>query len=65
MDGRELEFSDGFGDLHTQSYRRILAGEGFRNRDVLPSVQIVSQIRNAAPVGLTGEYHPILKSIQS
>lgn len=63
LDGREVEFSEGFGDLHTESYRRILAGEGFTCRDVLPSIEIVSQIRNAAPVGKTGEYHPMVAKV--
>lgn len=65
VDGQELEFSDGFGDLHTESYRKILAGEGFGIREVMPSIQIASGIRNAQPVGLKGEYHPILKVIGS
>ncbi len=64
MDGQEIEFSEGFGDLHTESYKKILAGEGFGTKDVLASVQIASDIRNAEPVGLKGEYHPILKKIK-
>jgi UDP-N-acetyl-2-amino-2-deoxyglucuronate dehydrogenase len=63
IDGEEIEFSDGFGDLHTESYRQILAGQGFRPMDVLNSVIIASDIRNAKPVGLEGDYHPILKKI--
>jgi UDP-N-acetyl-2-amino-2-deoxyglucuronate dehydrogenase len=64
IDGQEAEFSEGFGDLHTESYRKILAGEGFGTRDVITSVQIASDIRRAEPVGLKGDYHPILKSIE-
>jgi UDP-N-acetyl-2-amino-2-deoxyglucuronate dehydrogenase len=64
IDGQEVEFSEGFGDLHTESYKKILAGEGFSTRDVITSVQIASDIRNAEPVGLKGEYHAILKSIK-
>jgi UDP-N-acetyl-2-amino-2-deoxyglucuronate dehydrogenase len=63
VNGEEIEFSGGFTDLHTQSYQRILAGEGYTPDDVLPSIQIVSEIRRATPVGLKGEYHPILKTI--
>ena len=61
VDGKEIEFSGGFSDLHTESYRRILAGEGFTTRDVLASVRIVSDIRSAEPIGLKGDYHPMLK----
>jgi len=64
VDGQEVEFSEGFGDLHTESYKKILAGEGFSTKDVLTSVKIVSDIRRAEPVGLKSDYHPILKSIK-
>lgn len=63
VDGEEVEFSAGFTDLHTESYRRILAGDGFGCDAVLPSIEIVSAIRNAAPVGKTGEYHPMLSRV--
>ena len=61
VDGEEIEFSGGFSDLHTESYRKILAGEGFTTQDVLTSVKIVSDIRSAEPIGLKGDYHPMLK----
>lgn len=48
VDGEELEFSDGFTDLHTQSYEEILAGRGFRVAEARPSVDIAQQIRQAA-----------------
>ena len=59
VDGQEVEFSDGCTDLHTKSYERILAGDGFGTDAVTESVRIVSQIRNAEVVGLKGEYHPM------
>jgi UDP-N-acetyl-2-amino-2-deoxyglucuronate dehydrogenase len=64
IDGQEFEFSDGFSQLHTESYKKILAGEGFTTKDVAASVQIASDIRKAEAVGLKGDYHPILKSIK-
>jgi UDP-N-acetyl-2-amino-2-deoxyglucuronate dehydrogenase len=64
VDGQEVEFSEGFGDLHTESYKKILAGEGFGTKDVITSVKIASDIRKAEPIGLTGDYHPILKRIK-
>ncbi len=63
VDGEEIEFSGGFTDLHTQSYRKILAGEGFTLDDVMPSIQIVSDIRNTPPTGIKGDYHPMLKQL--
>ncbi len=61
VDGKEIEFSSGFSNLHTESYRRVLAGEGFTTQDVLASVKIVSDIRIAEPIGPKGDYHPMLK----
>lgn len=50
IEGREIEFSDGFTDLHTTCYREILDGKGFGIEDARPSVEIVYSIRNK-PVG--------------
>lgn len=63
MDNTEIEFSEGFTDLHTKSYEEILAGRGFGLDDARPSVQIVYQIRNAVPVGLKGEYHELCRKV--
>ena len=59
IDGYEFEFSAGFTELHTMSYRKILAGEGFRISDARNSIQTVSDIRHATPIGLKGDYHPL------
>lgn len=58
VDGEEIEFSEGFTELHTETYRHVLAGKGFGLDDALPSINLVHSIRTAAPTGLTGEYHP-------
>lgn len=59
--GRELEFSDGFPDLHTAVYRDILAGGGFSIDDVRPSIQLAYDIRVATPTSPTGPVHSLLK----
>ena len=61
IDGDEFEFSQGFTELHTKSYEKIFAGEGFRISEARPSIEIVSDIRNASPIGLKGDYHPMAK----
>ena len=61
MEDREVEFSDGFTDLHTQSYRHILAGNGFGIEEARNSIQIVHDIRQATPIGLKGDYHPFAR----
>tara|TARA_R110000824_G_scaffold271303_5_gene459831 strand:+ start:286 stop:1170 length:885 start_codon:yes stop_codon:yes gene_type:complete len=47
IDGEEIEFSDGFTDLHTESYKQILNGNGFSIDDAEPSLKLVHQIRNS------------------
>lgn len=61
VEGEEIEFSKGFEDLHTTSYTEIINGNGFGIEDTRPSIELVHTIRNTAPVGLIGDYHPILK----
>lgn len=46
MDGKEIEFSDGFTDLHTASYRQILDGQGFGLDETIKSIQLVHDIRS-------------------
>jgi len=48
LDGEEIEFSDGFTELHTLVYRGILAGEGCGIEDARPSVDLAHRIRHAA-----------------
>ena len=61
IDGEEFEFSQGFTELHTKSYEEILAGRGFGIEEARRCINIVYQIRNAKPVGLIGDYHPMAK----
>ena len=62
VDGEEIEFSEGFADLHTLTYKEILAGRGFGLKEARQSVETAYTIRNSKPVGLQGDYHPILKT---
>lgn len=57
--GTELEFSDGFTDLHTESYRNIVSGRGFRIDEVRPSIEIVSHLRTAPVEWTKAERHPM------
>lgn len=58
VDGEEIEFSGGFTDLHTASYRHILSGQGFGLEDVRSSIELVSGIRRAPIEPNRGERHP-------
>ena len=61
VENKEIEFSGGFTDLHTQSYQKILSGNGFGLAEARNSIQIVHDIRHKDAIGLIGEYHPFLK----
>jgi UDP-N-acetyl-2-amino-2-deoxyglucuronate dehydrogenase len=61
VDGNEIEFSEGFGELHTRSYEEILKGNGFGLDEAFSSIQTVHDIRVAAPIGAKGDYHPMIK----
>ena len=51
LDSDEIEFSEGFTDLHTKSSEEILKGNGFGLNDAKPSIDLVFQIRNHIPNG--------------
>jgi UDP-N-acetyl-2-amino-2-deoxyglucuronate dehydrogenase len=59
IDDKEIEFSYGFTELHTLSYKEILKGNGFGLIDAKNSINIAQNIRNN--VKLTkGEKHPFV-----
>jgi UDP-N-acetyl-2-amino-2-deoxyglucuronate dehydrogenase len=60
VNNEEIEFSGGFTELHTESYKGILNGEGFGLSDARQSIEIVHDIRNKRVVRI-GENHPFLK----
>lgn len=61
--GEELEFSEGFTDLHTASYQDILSGGGFGLEAARPSIEAVHDIRHAAITPLQNEYHPFCRTV--
>ncbi|MEW9902610.1 UDP-N-acetyl-2-amino-2-deoxy-D-glucuronate oxidase [Pseudomonas putida] len=65
VDGEEMEFSEGFTDLHTTSYQEILAGRGYGIEDARHCVETVNTIRSAVIVApRDGEGHPFLETLQ-
>ena len=59
VDGQEIEFSDGFTDLHTRSYEEILAGRGFGIELVRPSIEIASALRKMPVTAPGRDAHPL------
>ncbi len=61
IDGQQIEFSDGFTELHTKSYLDILNGGGFGIEASRQAIEIVHDIRTKEQIGLKGDYHPFAK----
>jgi UDP-N-acetyl-2-amino-2-deoxyglucuronate dehydrogenase len=61
--GEEIEFSEGFTDLHTESYKHILGGKGFGISEAKNSIEMVHHIRNAKISALENDYHPFCKKL--
>lgn len=62
LDGKEIEFSGGFTDLHTVSYQHILDGKGFSLEDNRVAIETVSGIRNMQITQSSELSHPFVKS---
>ncbi|MET0342501.1 MAG: Gfo/Idh/MocA family oxidoreductase [Polyangiales bacterium] len=62
VDGDEVEFSEGFGDLHTATYRDVLAGGGFRCAEARPAIELVHRIRTAKARDDRASMHPLARA---
>lgn len=60
VDGQDVEFSEGFTDLHTRVYEETLAGRGFGIQDARPSIELTHRIRTSPISALDGLAHPKL-----
>ncbi len=60
VDGKEVEFSEGFTDLHTVVYQETLKGRGFGLEDARAAINIAHDIRVAKPTGISENSHPFL-----
>ncbi len=64
VDNQELEFSEGFADLHTRSYEEILSGRGYRLDASREAIETVASIRSALARPRAGEAHPFVQRIR-
>jgi UDP-N-acetyl-2-amino-2-deoxyglucuronate dehydrogenase len=64
VDGEEIEFSEGFTNLHVASYQQVLNGRGFRLQDVRPSIETVAAIRTKGVDKAAGEVHPFVAGLE-
>jgi len=61
VNGEQLEFSEGFTDLHTVSYREILAGRGYGLEDARHCIETVDLIRTAPVLAPAADAHPFIR----
>jgi len=64
IDEDPLEFSDGFANLHSISYEKILCGQGFPLDENKSALNIVHSIRKAPPNPSYPDKHPFLTSLE-
>ena len=62
IDGREIEFSGGFTDLHNRVYADILNGRGYGIEDARPAVELVHSLRDQPIENSFVDAHPLLKA---
>jgi len=63
IDGKEIEFTKGFTDLHTKTYEDILSGGGFGIKESRPSIQLVYEVRNQPITKKSDTVHPLTEKI--
>lgn len=53
ISGTQWGFTGGFTDLHTKVYEKVLNNEGFGIKDAMPSIELVSKLREARSISAT------------
>jgi UDP-N-acetyl-2-amino-2-deoxyglucuronate dehydrogenase len=60
IDGEDIDFSEGFSDLHTRVYEDILSDLGCGIAEARPSIELVHAIRHSKVKVVHGSLHPML-----
>jgi UDP-N-acetyl-2-amino-2-deoxyglucuronate dehydrogenase len=63
INGEQLEFSEGFTDLHTISYQEILQGRGYGLSDARHCIETVDVIRSSSTVSSNSDAHPFVRDL--
>ncbi|MDP3278746.1 MAG: Gfo/Idh/MocA family oxidoreductase [Deltaproteobacteria bacterium] len=61
IDGEEIEFSEGFTDLHTVVYQEILAGRGYGIDAAQPAVELTYRLRTTETTAIDDTAHPLMR----
>ena len=65
MDGSEVEFSEGFGDLHTKVYQETIAGRGWGIEDARASIELVHRLRTQPLALRIDDPHPLVQKLRA
>jgi len=60
IDGKEIEFTEGFTDLHTKIYEEIIKGHAFGIETARPSIEAAYDIRHLPVTKINELFHPML-----
>jgi UDP-N-acetyl-2-amino-2-deoxyglucuronate dehydrogenase len=60
VDGNEMEFSDGFTDLHTNVYKNIISGNGYGIEDARDAIELVYKFNFMRPIIDRETSHPFV-----
>ena len=63
IENEELEFSGGFNELHTESYKKILDGAGYGLVENRAAIATVERIRTAEIIKRPNYFHPFLSKV--
>ncbi len=63
VDDHEVEFSEGFADLHTRVYEEALAGRGFGIDEGRPAIDLSHRIRQTPADLVPSRLHPMLTAL--
>jgi UDP-N-acetyl-2-amino-2-deoxyglucuronate dehydrogenase len=63
VDDEEIDFTNYGTDLHTESYRRIIASSGFGLSDAAPSVDLTHRVRTVPISHSKDDAHPLVPGI--
>ncbi len=64
IEGEELEFSEGFTELHTESYKNILAGKGYGLEENRTAIETVEKLRVEPILERPTHSHPLLAKVK-
>lgn len=63
FDGQEVEFSNGFNNLHTRAYEEILAGRGTGINDARPAIELAHAINSSEVYQSLSDAHPYVAGV--